>query len=952
MKKFLENVAEKIIEVCQDGSLKTAVILPNKRSEIFLKDYIRNKINGPFWLPDFFTVDEFLITISGKTIPDSLLLHFELFRIHQQIAGENQKSLDEFLSWAPIMLSDFNDIDLYLADAETVFKHLSAAKVLEKWNLNERPLTDLQTNYLDFYHSLYSYYISLNKLLLEKNSGYNGMIYRYVAENITQIMQGKNWNHFVVAGLNALSTAEKQVFAYLNKSYKVDFLWDADEYYMQAKGGNEAGRYIREMITEWKLEKPLWIENNLLDEKGKTINLIGIPKNIGQVKYAGQLVNSIFQPETMSRNDIDKRTRETALVLADESLLVPLLNSLPKIELENGKHIAYNITMGYPMKNSPANLFVNQWLDLLIRQNENSSQKISVLNLIALLKNPILEYIFNKIDNRRIEQFSEEVKYSNQAYLRNDEIFNLLQSKEPGKLDEILQLILSFSNNASEFIEKLIQFLQLTKHLIKELRKTEVIVSEQFIALMDVVKKLHSLPEQEIKSISLKALQKIFLQLSRRNEITLRGEPLNGIQVMGMLETRTLDFKHIVLLSANEGVLPKTDNIESFIPFDIRHAYLLPLPKDKTDIFAYHFYRLIQRAEKVTLLYNSEAGQFGGGEPSRYILQLKNELVKTNPSIKINEQYLSIPTDISANKNEIVVEKSENVMHLIREKAASGLSPSALNSFIACSLRFYFSYIIKIRPEDSIEENVESDVFGRVIHGVFEEIYQPFLKEQITQSGLENGLNEADKMLNRHFQREFKGGNISSGKNLLLVKVAEQYIQQFVEDDIERIKENSPVLLGIEENVETEIEVAGVWVRLHGVIDRVEKDAINNVLRIIDYKTGKVEAKELKPKEWEELLTETEFSKAFQLLFYSYVYASQNKIHQVIEAGIYSMRALSAGLFKLIPPESEGEKSYLKIFEELLIYLLKQILDPNQAFIQTSEVDRCQWCDYKEICNR
>jgi ATP-dependent helicase/nuclease subunit B len=571
---------------------------------------------------------------------------------------------------------------------------------------------------------------------------------------------------------------------------------------------------------------------------------------------------------------------------------------------------------------------------------------------LPLLKNPFLKFVFDEIDISNIERFSEEVKITNNAYLKKGELLDFFQKNKTGKLYQSLELILFSSQNAGEFIEKLIQFLLLTKHVIKDLGNSEILVSEQFIALMDVVKKLHSLPELEMKNISLKALQKIFLQLSHRNEITLRGEPLNGIQVMGMLETRTLDFKNIILLSANEGVLPKTDTIESFIPFDIRHAYHLPLPQDKTDIFAYHFYRLIQRAEKLTLIYNSEAGQLGGGEPSRYILQLKNELVIANPAIKINEQYLSIPVEISAKKNEIVIKKNDNVMQLLKEKAASGLSPSALNSFIACPLRFYFSYILKIRPQESIEENVESNTFGSVVHGVFEEIYQPFVGKQINQKELKEKLKDIDSLLNLHFKKEFRGGNISSGKNLLLVKVAEKYIQQFVEDDIERIKENSPVLLGVEEHAETEIEIGGTRVRLHGVIDRIEKDLINNVLRIIDYKTGKVLPKELKPQEWEALLTETEFAKAFQLLFYTYVYASQNKVGQDIEAGIYSMRALSAGLLKLVIPEIAGETTYLKKFEDLLVSVLSQLLSPSQDFVQTEDIERCRWCDYKEICNR
>lgn len=954
--KFLEKVAERIIEVCKEGSLKTAVILPNKRSEIFLKEYIKNKVNGPFWLPDFFTVDEFLISISEKSIPDAILLHFELFRIHKKIAGENQKSLDEFLTWAPIMLSDFTDIDLYLADAETVFKHLSAAKVLEKWNLGEKPLTELQTNYLNFYHSLYSYYVDLNTILKNKNAGYNGMIYRYVAENIHEIMQRKKWEQFIVAGLNALSKAEKQVFDYLNQTYAVDFLWDADAYYMQTGSRNEAGRYIKEMISKWKLEKPHWIEKNLLSEKGKHIRIIGIPKNIGQVKYAGQLIQAAINPTNTGKDDIGEKIKETAIVLADENLLVPLLNSLPSIKLgeERGNdiHLAYNITMGYPMKNSPINLFVNQWLELLIRQSENKGQKFSMLNLLSLLKNPFLQYIFKENDYRQIEQFAESVKSSNLAYLKKDAILKSLPSNKKSKLDELLQIILSSCDNASEQLEYLIQFLLLTKHLIKELREKEIIVREQMIALMDVVKKLHSLPQQEMKEISLKALQKIFIQLSRQNEITLRGEPLNGLQVMGMLETRTLDFKNIILLSANEGVLPKTDNIESFIPFDIRHTYQMPLPQDKTDIFAYHFYRLIQRAENITLIYNSEAGQLGGGEPSRYILQLKNELAKINQSIHIDEQYLSIPAEISSDKNKISIEKSEDIMLLLKEKAKTGFSPSALNSFIACPLRFYFSSIAKIKDQDNIEESLEPGVFGNVVHGVLEEFYKPFKGKQINPAGLKEKLKTIDIILNKHFQENFKGGNISSGKNLLMVKVARRYIEKFIENDSIRLKENSTVLLGVEEKVSTQIMVGDMQVKLYGVIDRVEKDVIYDLIRIIDYKTGNVEQKELKLKDGDALLTDTAFAKAFQLLFYTYVYAANKKLDKDIEAGIYSMRALSSGLIQLIIPETEMLSSFLIKFEKSIISLLNQIFDTAQPFAQTEDSDRCRWCDYKEICNR
>lgn len=949
--KFLEKVAGKIVALSMEDSMKTAVILPNKRSEIFLKNYIQEKLNGPFWLPEFFTVDEFIVKISGKSISDSLLLTFELFKIHKQIETKNQRSFEEFLSWAPIMLSDFNDIDLYLANAESVFKHLSAAKVLEKWNLGQKPLTELQTNYLKFYHSLYGYYFLLKKSLNEKNSGYNGMIYRHVAENMAGIMQNPAWDRFLVVGLNALSQAEKQVFGYLNAHFMVDFLWDADRYFMNRSTENEAGRYIRKMIEDWKIEKPEWIEDHLLDAKGKTINLVEVPKNIGQVKYAGNLVQNLFKNTDGNNEKTLSQIKETALILADENLLVPLLNSLPEIDLGNKEKIAYNITMGYPMKNSPINLFVVQWLELLIRKNENKSHRFNVLNFLTLLQNSTLRFILEKKDYRLIDRFSKEARLSNNNYLAGADILKYFNENKQGTANNLFELILGCPENAFEFIGQLVKFLRMTKHLVRNLGQKDVIVSEQFIALMGIVKKLHSLPIEETENLSLKAIQKIFIQLSLRNEITLRGEPLNGIQVMGMLETRALDFKNIILLSANEGVLPKTETIESFIPFDIRFTFKLPLPKDKTDIFAYHFYRLMQRAENITLVFNSESGQLGGGEPSRYILQIKNELAKVNRSIQVHEQYFSVPAEITTKRNDISIAKNESVMQLVKDKATRGLSPSALNSFIACSLKFYFSQIIKIRPEDSIEENLESDVFGNIVHGVLEEIYNPFVGKHIAGNELEKNLKNLENLMVKQFQEEFRGGNISNGKNLLMAKVAEKFVRQFVEDDVERIQENAPFLLGVEEKKEAEVEVGNFKVKLYGIIDRIEKDELNKTIRIIDYKTGRVDKNELIFKEWETLAEDTKFSKAFQLLFYSYLFSSIHKSNLTLEAGIYSMRNNSSGLLKLSVPEAD-KKGSLQNFEKILKSVLQNLLDPEQPFQQTNDTDRCKWCDFKSICNR
>lgn len=954
MKKFLKQVAEIILEASKDKSLHRVIILPNKRSEVFLKDHIKKMAVSSLWLPDFYTVDEFMSAVSGIETIDPILLYFDLFEVHKEIAGSNHRSLEDFLAWAPIIMSDFNDIDLYMVDAHSVFAHLSAAKAIEKWNLDKKPLTELQTNYLDFYNSLFTYYQKINERLKVKKVGYKGMIYRHLAENISTAIQSKNWNHFIVIGLNALSESEKKLFAYLNQNFKTDFLWDADEYYINPgiEGSQEAGRFINEMIKEWKLENVRWIGNELRNEKGKTIKIIGVPKNIGQVKYTGQLLEYTIKTDINSGKTPEDKARETAVVLSDENLLIPLLNSLPKIENSSGGLLGYNITMGYPTQFSPFSQFVNQWLEMLIRMKENSQHKYLVDHLFALLKNPAINSFLNLTEQRNIEKFISNIRLSGSLYLSKSELIQTAETPLSGNFKELLAILLHSSNSTAGFIKSLNNFFQLLQPDSVQAGQINDILREQLISIYSTVRKLSFVLDQTEEVITLEALQKIFAQLVRRAEINLKGEPLNGIQIMGLLETRNLDFNNIIFLSANEGVLPKTDSSESFIPFDIKYAYHLPLPKDKIDIFAYHFYRLLQRVENLTLLYNSEPDALGGGEPSRFILQLKNELKRYNPSIRIEEQFLSFPKVSIASDHSIVIEKDSIVRQSIKEKAEKGFSPSALNNFISCPLKFYFSNILQLKPPETVDENIESDVFGSIVHGVFEEIYKPFVGKIIDPAELDNQLDLVDDYLNNQFKEKFKGRNIQGGKNLLVYRVAKHYINQFVKDDIVRVKESPTFLIATEEWAETMIETGGIKVKLRGIIDRVQKNLTSNILQIIDYKTGKVEPKELKIDDLTVLDEDQKMSKAFQLLFYTFVYSKKSiEIHE-FEAGIFSMRNRSQGLIKLQLPEKQTMNDSLSQIEEQLVSVLSRIIDDQLPFTQTEDTDTCKWCDFINICNR
>lgn len=945
MKKFLDKAADFILEHCRENSLRTAIIFPNKRTEIFLKDYLKQKVTDDFWLPEFYTTDEFLVRASGLQKLDPILLYFELFNIHREIAGADAREIDDFLVWAPVMLFDFNDIDLSMANAEAVFTNLSEAKAMEAWNPDGRELTELQKNYLNFFRSLNVYYTQLNKSLDEKNAAYTGRMYRQLAENMTSLSKTWPWESFVVVGLNALSNAEKQVFTYLKKHFQLDFLWDVDAYYLHPKqfGLKQmgAGRFINDLFAEWQIEDPKWLGHFLADDK-KDIRFVGVPKRIGQVKYAGQLLETVLSEKQGPEMD-------TALVLADEKMLIPMLNALPGGEDSDANKLQFNVTMGYPLANGPLNSFTMQWLNLLIAKQTGERNGVSVLHLNALFNNPIAKIIAGRAVNtvRWVNALSER----NSPYLPAEEIADLLNPLSDATSRTLIQLLLRNCREANEFTETYIEFLQLAKPILLADDNKQLLLKEQFSATVLLMKNIRMLVSESDVHINLKALQKILLQLARRNEINLKGEPLSGIQIMGMLETRNLDFKNIILLSANEGILPKSTLAESFIPFDIRSQFKLPLPKEKIDVFAYHFYRLLQRAKNITFIYNAEADELGGGEKSRFLLQLQNELALINNKLHISDELLHIDLKDQVNEDRIVIEKTPDVLAMIHERTAFGFSPSALNSYIQCPLQYYFSKILRLKPPERIDESIENNTFGTIIHEVLEQIYKPFTGGLIKPDLLLNSTKSIVGLLADSFNKNLNNADFSTGKNLLSFEVAKKYLIQFVEADARKLKTAPRVLIGLEKELSATLDVADKEVSLRGTIDRIDKDTNSSIL-LTDYKTGKVEKTDLKLKDLDALATEPKLSKVLQLLFYTYLYQQNNPSTGKILPGIFSFRNISGGFVTMTLPEETALKEIISKFEEVLVEIISEIFNPEIPFVQTEDEKACNLCAFKGICNR
>jgi CRISPR/Cas system-associated exonuclease Cas4 (RecB family) len=768
------------------------------------------------------------------------------------------------------------------------------------------------------------------------------MIYRYFSENISHLATPLNGSKLTMIGFNALSISEKEIFGYLKDSFETKFYWDADEYYLfPGKTGYDqiaAGRYINELIKDWAITDLKWTGNNLTNTK-KNIHVHGIAKQIGQVKFVGQQINN-----WINENQTDLELIDTAIVLSDEKLLLPLLHSLPG-EF-NGKEIMYNVSMGYPLKDTSLSRFILQWLNLLIKAEESHFFKFDTWQFISLLKNPIVTFTLDNEGMNSNYALIRDLTNKNQLSFNQKEISHKLKSSKSKGFIELGKILFINITNATDFVKAMIKFLQVLAETIQNKEsQSNAILDSQINLTFALVKKLQSVAMNDPAEFSLKALKKIFVQLLSRSEISLKGEPLAGIQIMGMLETRNLDFKNIILVSANEGMLPKAVALESFIPFDIRHDNNLPLPKDQNDVVAYHFYRLLQRAENISILYNTDSDKFGSGEKSRFILQLENELANCSKSIDIQNYITNINLDKIPGKQTISIAKNKDVINRLAKIANNGLSASALNVYRNCPLKFYFREVLKLQLNQKIEPEIEFNVFGNAIHDTLEEIYKPFIGKKIDLKLLHTQLAKLDDLLTNSFRKVYTGGNVNTGKNHLIYEIAKKYIEHFIRTELRDDSNSNKSIVSLEERIEIRLNHKSLKVKLKGYIDRIEKCNAEGKTIIIDYKTGKVEPQELTLKDWESL-TDKSKDKLFQLLFYAYLYDKKYDPDHTPELGIYSLRMQSQGLIQPNLPDEENQ------FETYLVHLIDEILDPSVSFEQTTNENICSYCDYKDICNK
>ena len=886
-------------------------ILPSKRAGLFLKHQLAQITNKAFFAPTIISIEDFVGELSELRNIGNTELLFEFYNTYQaQTKTEDIDSFESFSKWAQMLLQDFNEIDRYLIPQKNIFDYLGAIKEIESnhWSLEENQ-TEFIKKYLSFWNKLHSYYAHFTKSLLEKKIGYQGLIYREAVENLESYIQNSSSKQHIFLGFNALNTAEETIIQELLHNSLAKIYWDIDQVFID-NPKHDAALFTRQHKTNWLYFKkhPFnWVTNNYSEDKN--ISVFGVPKGIGQAKYIGSLLKKLGASNPSLQN--------TAVVLGDENLLIPTLNSLP----ENIQSL--NITMGFPLKSIPlASLF-----ESLFHLHKSPSKSFYFKDIIKVISHQFISPLFS--DSTKI---IETIDTNNLVYLT----VNRLKEISPDS-SNIIDLLFYNWDNVDGVLNKCSELILSIKAYLDKDKSLNLLSLEYLFRFNELFNELVRLNSEynHIKDIT--ALFSVYKELLASETLDFQGEPLQGLQIMGMLESRVLDFETVIISGVNEGILPSGKSNNSFIPFDVKLENKLPTYKEKDAVYTYHFYRLLQRAKNVYILYNTEADVLTGGEKSRFITQLELESIHDIKHKILAPQVPVIETTLN------VVDKTDDVIKELNLVAKKGFSPSSLTNYIRNPIDFYYQKVLKIREFDEVEETVAANTLGTVVHNTLEDFYHPltgvFLSVDIIKSLKKNIV----ERVSHHFGETYKEGDIKTGKNLIIFEIAKRYVSNFLDLEIKDLETGNKIkIIAIESKIDILLDIPelGFPVKLTGMIDRI--DEYNGVTRIIDYKTGKVEQGDVEVINWEDITTDyKKYSKSFQVLTYAYMIQLSNTIQFPIEAGIISFKNLGQGVLKFAKKDKAGAwakkdtlitKETIDNFSFELKQLILEICNPDIPF--------------------
>ncbi|WP_075589914.1 PD-(D/E)XK nuclease family protein [Labilibacter marinus] len=963
MTNFIQQLAQYYFNKYQTNISEFCFVFPGRRAGLFFQQHLSTLISEPLWSPRTITINEFVQDFTSHQIADKITLVFELYQVYEEVY-KTGTSFDEFLPWGEIILNDFDDIDKYRANAEQVFSNLLSIKEIEDdysflseeqietiksfWHsFNPHKLSDHQTEFIKVWEKLYEVYRLFNKRLLEKNMTYEGAVYRSIADDIDQKKPlNIKYPKIIFVAFNALNSCEKKLFHHLAIGNKADFIWDYTPWLLQNKntGSNphermkehEAIRFIEENLEKFPPPHDWdFPANKELPE----IKITSVATDTAQTQIVHQYLQDI--PAESNSSQLDSALR-TAVILTDETILLPVLHSIPD-EIEK-----VNITMGYPIKNTPAYGLLELVFDLQKNGRKTKAGKtwFYFRNVLPILSHQYIEPISPELHKKLAYSITKQ----NKTYIEANEL-------DKSKLLNTIFKVVEKSENFSTY---LIDLLQLIYSGLQKNDNDQVIEKEFIYQLHLTITQLADLIKKLKVEISPDTWIKLFKRAAELKSIPFSGEPLKGLQVMGILETRALDFENLIILNMNEGVFPQTGASNSLIPYSLRKAFMLPTIEHQDAIFAYYFYRLIHRAKKVQMLYNSSAQGMQTGEMSRFLFQLKYEY----PADKLSFSTAVDNINISPSQS-YFVDKDEKVMSVLNQYLQDGtrkLSPSALSTYFECPLRFYYKYVLKAAEPDEISEDIDPRIFGTLFHETVEEIYKPFVGKEVLPEDIKklrldkNTINQAlHKSFSNYFNHDLNQSDFKDiqGKNILVFDIIKKYVQQFLQVE----QKHAPFYLkGLEKLVDANIIVGDKTICLGGTIDRLdEKD---NNIRVIDYKTGAGDEHFSKV---EELFLQSKHKakKAiFQTLLYSYILKqSKSDISSYYPGVVWIKKIFTSPDYSLKKgTPSNNETLTLQTVEEEYINELKQhladLFNKDIAFSQTEYTDSCLSCSYKSICGK
>ena len=959
MESFLKLVAADLYKHTEGNLAHTAVVFPNKRAGLFFNEYLAQESESPIWSPAYVSISELFRSLSPWEVGDPVKLVCELYKIFRR-ETQSTETLDDFYFWGEMLISDFDDADKNKVDTDKLFSNLQDLRnIMDDYtfiddeqeeairqffqNFSIERRTALKERFISLWDVLGNIYKGFRESLASQNIAYEGMMYRHVIEHLD--VDKLPYEKYIFVGFNVLNKVEHTLFTQLKDAGKAVFYWDYDEFYMKENRQavtHEAGEFIRRNLRDFP--SPL---------SGELFKNLSKPKEVHYIASSTENAQARYLPQWI-RNNLTTPEKETAVVLCNEALLQPVLHSLPA----EVKHV--NITMGFPLSQTPVYSFLIALLELHTHGFNFKSGRYTFQSVVTLLKHPYTRQLTGQA-----ELLEKELTRNNRFYplpgeLGKDEFLTRLFTPLSGNLNLCIRL--------SETLQQVASIYQANTSGTEDTDAFNQLYRESLFKAYTTINRFRTLIEEDELTVQSETFRRLLVKVLSATNIPFHGEPAIGMQVMGVLETRNLDFRHLVLLSVNEGQLPKSGGDSSFIPYNLRKAFGMTTIEHKIAVYAYYFYRLLQRAERITLMYNTSSDGLNRGEWSRFMLQFLIEW--PHP---ITRQFLEAGQSPQGTSS-ITVEKTPDVMRQmqslfdVRANPKAKFSPSALNYYLDCPLKFYYRYVAGLSAPDEVSAEIDSATFGSIFHYAAEHIYKDLTThgKVINKEALETLLRNEVKLqdyVDTAFKKLFFNVPQNekpeyNGVQLINSAVIARYLKQLLQNDLRYAPFTFIASeMEVDEPIDIQTPKGVIKSRIGGIIDRM--DSKDGTLRIVDYKTG---GDADTPPHVESLFIpdKKRSNYVFQTFLYAAIMCRKQPTMKIAPALLYIHRAATETYSPVIqmgesrkPKEAvEDFSKYEKEYRERLQGLLEEIFNPEKSFTQTEIIEKCTYCDFKALCKR